>query len=1065
MRPTLSLKTLLRAPFKTFLTFLLIAAASFGLFYRVADYAVTQRETARAVSWYRGVAAFDNGVPNMAQVIFSQLPNSLKGSYYKDTHPWPSPLTAEQIGAFSAMPGVSSTDTRYLTSGVIDGLERVVEYGPYAVRWNYPARFVVEGTYAGHTTEITNDGNSNENWLHLTDCKPLAGGIPLKQGDDVNIVAIARDGYNFFSVWSESMRPFAGLRENPFGQSFVDTLTGYEGERCVVIGRWDPIHSAETNTLTLYIGDQDTLDYCDSFWRLDGKPENYLETKELARVREIVDITNRDLKTFDMVYTSDMLAIPRFNERKMIIQEGRELTEADTNACVANALLMELNGLKVGDKLTVELCDKLLPQHAEMGATAVIPERYGVAVKTVELEIVGSYTDTDPQYARNADAWWSYSPNTIFVPSSLLPIEVPDGYGIRPAEFSIVIDDAAMIEQFLNAAKPLAKDMGIKQLLFSDRGWMKVKDSVNINQTMSLITTALYTAAAAVALILAAYLYIGRNKKNYAIMRALGTPRNRAQNALALPLAVLSVLAIPVGGVTGMIYAHKAIATALESMAEAMEQYIPDASLPVGTMLLCLLCEAGFLVLISALFLRKLAKTPPLALLQDNAVCVKAKKANTKTTQTKTQPETAPPPEFVLAFPIGSDLPKRGGYGAARHVSRYILRHMRRAGGKTALALLLAVLLTGAIGLLAVTRLSYKEMFDQTVVTGTISNYPSSSVMEAQRSEHMKNFYYSGEFSVIANNKFSSLLLAFTNDIERYLQSRYEYGYSIDYAEGYDSSLFSQNEPLCLIGCSMADEFGVKPGDSITLLEMEHFNVLSDLYENEDERIARLKQDNREFKVAGVITPEDGLSEFRRRNVIGGMAISLFAPLSTAAEEISPYIEDPFLVEYGEYTLVDKENPYVLRDYLGKLASVDHKYDGDVTYDLNTTELDNIKRIRDMLNLLFPIAAAVAILIGLIAPGLIITQSAKEAATLRVLGTTKLRTRCMLAIEQASLCVFGLVIAALGLMIYSPGLFERSAGTQMLCGGLYLLGCVCAATFAAAEVTRRKVLELLQVKE
>ncbi|NLW02297.1 MAG: hypothetical protein GX027_03420 [Clostridiaceae bacterium] len=83
------------------------------------------------------------------------------------------------------------------------------------------------------------------------------------------------------------------------------------------------------------------IDYYDSIWILAGKPENYLETEEFARVREIIDITNRDLITFDIVYTSDILSIPRFNEGNMAIMEGRALTREDTSACVVNAALME----------------------------------------------------------------------------------------------------------------------------------------------------------------------------------------------------------------------------------------------------------------------------------------------------------------------------------------------------------------------------------------------------------------------------------------------------------------------------------------------------------------------------------------------------------------------------------------------------------------------------------------------------------------------------------------------------------------------------------------------------
>ena len=84
---------------------------------------------------------------------------------------------------------------------------------------------------------------------------------------------------------------------------------------------------------------------------------------------------------------------------------------------------------------------------------------------------------------------------------------------------------------------------------------------------------------------------------------------------------------------------------------------------------------------------------------------------------------------------------------------------------------------------------------------------------------------------------------------------------------------------------------------------------------------------------------------------------------------------------------------------------------------------------------------------------------------MRVLGVTKKRTRCILMFEQISLCVIGVFLAAGGLILYNSGLLVRSAETLAVCGALYLLGCVCAAYWASVQVTRRRVLELLQAKE
>ena len=74
MRFSLSMKIMLRTPVKTTVTFLLIAAASFALFSRITDYAITSREMNRAINFYYGVAALDNVVPiTIVAILFLNI--------------------------------------------------------------------------------------------------------------------------------------------------------------------------------------------------------------------------------------------------------------------------------------------------------------------------------------------------------------------------------------------------------------------------------------------------------------------------------------------------------------------------------------------------------------------------------------------------------------------------------------------------------------------------------------------------------------------------------------------------------------------------------------------------------------------------------------------------------------------------------------------------------------------------------------------------------------------------------------------------------------------------------
>ena len=145
------------------------------------------------------------------------------------------------------------------------------------------------------------------------------------------------------------------------------------------------------------------------------------------------------------------------------------------------------------------------------------------------------------------------SPATIFVPASLLPVEVPKDHEIRMGDFSVFIEEPHNIEEFRAAAELMAAEMGIA-LRYSDGGWSGIKDNLDTGSLASLLTTVLYILGAVLALLLAVYLYIDRNKKSYAIMRTLGVPGKKAGISVTLPFVILSIFAIPVGSITGLFY-------------------------------------------------------------------------------------------------------------------------------------------------------------------------------------------------------------------------------------------------------------------------------------------------------------------------------------------------------------------------------------------------------------------------------------------------------------------------------------------------------------------------------
>ena len=122
-----------------------------------------------------------------------------------------------------------------------------------------------------------------------------------------------------------------------------------------------------------------------------------------------------------------------------------------------------------------------------------------------------------------------------------------------------------------------------------------------------------------------------------------------------------------------------------------------------------------------------------------------------------------------------------------------------------------------------------------------------------------------------------------------------------------------------------------------------------------------------------------------------------------------------------------------------------------------------------LMEVLYPVTLFLSLLTAAGVAALFVMTSAKEAAIMRILGTTKLRSRVMLALQTAVTSLAGLLLGLGGAMAYAgrtrPELLAGLVGASVLCAMLYLLAAIAGAAASAAAVTGRNPLELLQVKE
>ncbi len=1015
MRKALALKSLLRSPLKTLLTFLLIAASSFALFYRVTDYAVTTREIDNVKSLYYGIASLDNevmGIPMIVAMVESPDKSDRVGydtMYEMEDKPW---LTEEQMKEFASLPGVTLADRRYMTAGRIEGMKRLEQH--------YGGLAMIEATFGGYE-----DGESVPQ-DHI-----------LLKFDDVKVLATGA-GPQIPSSFTTEPVPLGEMyyARSPYTRAFYDNLE--IGNRCLVLVentaggyqgssgiRFTPFKSGEGALCVI-----------------DGQPDNYLETEAFARQKGWVDAINYDLSIFDVTYTADMRAM-NFGERDMV--EGRILTKDDTDACVVSEVFLEENNLSVGDSIHLQLGNRLCHDNArackdeDKGDFFAVPDGSQIAEFTdsAELEIVGAYYVED--YT---------SPNDIYVPSALLPVDLPEGYVPTAKEFSVLVEDVRDIEAVQKEAEQFAEKVDLS-LGFNDKGWLDVKDSFAQGALTSLLTTVLYVVGTVLALFLAVYLYIGRNQKLYAIMRTLGVSGRAAGNSITLPFVAVAALAAPIGGILGLYYAQTTAKEALLRMAEsAPAGYAPDATLPVSVVLLCLMSELVFVSWITYFFLRNMKKTPPLELLQEGVK---------KSRKSGLLPDAADI-DTLETVPLKLDMEKlsavkewipQGNYGPIRHVSAYIWRHMRRGLGKTAVSLVLAAVLAAGIGSLALAGIAYQDAFYELGIKGNASYFTYTSVMDLSKSPLVKDFYCESSFKAWVEGTDLDIPMTVTSDLVRGLGKNCQ----VDFAEGYDFSAFEGTGPVCLVGKELADKLGVSVGDEIGIMsDFLYFFLKRDgVQRSEEAQADEVLQAYKSYKIIGIAKSDESNI---RGSIIAGTRSDLMGLFSM-----------DFSLSTCEFTLADNDRLEELTALLEEKVGQSLGYSLDPEYHISSGGLEHIERISGLLESLFPIAVAAAVLIGLLGPLLVILQSAQEAACLRILGVTKKRVRSMLVFEQIVLSIIGTVFVAGVMAIYSPEMFVKSIQTFVPCVGLYFAGCICGAVAAALVVTRGKLLELLQVKE
>jgi ABC-type lipoprotein release transport system permease subunit len=1036
---------------------LLLAVISFALFSRVAEYAVTMREVNRIAESFIGVGAAERQAPNRSAFNIDEAlmadkrispaltatmsPNAYDELLERRRYV---PLSIEEIEAVLTLPYVTRGSTRYMGAGISeDGFLRAA---PLREFYNYTERLIIEGTLSGVRESWGQRGHRSAETriLHLTDLKVLAGEPRIK----ANVESYFPFNMYLLMFQPDVMnRPYnhvfryrtIDLTESvivpEFEAGFTRELT--RGERYIFTASFD---ASRWLYSPVYSGDRAMQTQIPSIFPL-ADAGNY------HNLDELIDLINDDRHTFDMVYTDDMRAIMRFHEDKMRIIQGRMLVPEDTintaNVCVVSRHFMNTNNLQLGDTITMRLGDALHGQNAALGAVAVVSERrHNPGAEVIaELEIVGVYSDVDSLRAQVENPYWTYTNNTIFLPLSLLPPTADTaGQEVLPSEFSFVIDNPRNIPAFLQSSAPALESMGLT-LFFSDGGWLPLEQHFDVTGRLSVIAIAGFSFAALITLALTVYLFIGRKKKDYAIMRALGTTKLRAGATLFVPLVLVALIAIISGSICGFIYTGRTIEDNFTVLSEIGLE--ANRAVPVTVLLGFILVKVAALCGLTLLGLRRLGAQPPLALLQSSGSNAKKAKPKPEKTMQASLPELGviPKADFTAK-----------NYNAVRFLFRYTLLRSIRAPVKSLLMILITATFLGAIGQFAAMRHSYRELFETLEVKGKFLNgMPLPRAQAFGENDFAAEPYYELVLEGAEVNGRPAIVNA-TNYIERFVENSESSIIHSPYL--HPEAWTGENDALCLLGADLMDALGVGFGDEVQVyFEGFKTRIREQNRTADDERFNMLlRRQSAFYTVAGRLESDN--EEYNK---------AMFVPVNDVIEPLFRNEEWGFYIPltYVEFTLADN---YLAEEF--RAYGIRRSGDRGRSFVMDTGELESVSANMELWQALFPVITIALIIMGGLFSALIVLQSSKEAAIFRILSATKKRVRVLLTAQQAVFGLAGIVLGITAVRLYNGReAFSEVMTAMILCAAPYFAVNVISAALCAINATKHNVLELLQTKE
>ena len=1025
-------RSTLRQPVKTVLLLILTGLITFAFVARMSEYLLIKQETDRLGEYYQAIG--------MLEPISKKGPVDLYGA-----------KTYLEQSSYIGM-----VDQARYTSAVMDGIYNTDLHAP---AWNHN-NFLFGDVYLCGTLKYSSEMGAG-NYRFYFEVDPSFKPIVYPE---------------YASRWSQFVS-FSNPQNNFTGTVHYEDLTWlYEelepGKRYLVRGR-DDQSGYYPDAFTL----KPLLEGGPWYIPLGDEGEPDFTDPSLAEITAELQVEYENMHALYAVAVKDMRTMPKFQDesRFLHLAEGRLLNSQDDaeerRVCVINAQLAADRNLSVGDMLTLTLrdIDTSWAYNGYLCAKSDLVRRESIETMKDDYEIVGLYGVTG-RYLQSA------LKQNVYIPSSAIPETFThvadeshlllDDVPADPGGFGYVLASPGTADEFLAEAEAVLEMFGFRPVLF-DNGW---EDFISVSRPIvrsSLANAVIFSILLVVTLCMVAVFYFKMRWKDIAIARALGVPARHCGVEAAIPLLLVGLAGIACGGAAGWQYAELASAETLQNLSDfgSTTAVLPNTSLVA-------LCGVAFaMFLITAVSgVAMLSHRPVLGLLQSGGVAVAPRATVVTTAMDGALHENPSIPRAAISV-RQTGITATHNTGVAR-VLRFVWRYIIRSKLKTILSILLAAGFTAGLAAIRLSVLSNQEKMDwlysNTLVQADLvrssslpiqsdnfirqdtidalldTGYISEAYLESTTSSGALMYaeacpngtmYITDEDRLNVELLASSNLQAFLSQDDTEISGTFHSDWS---AEQFDSA--GLDRPPVLLPQQLYSYYEIKEGGEISVLYKGCcvFEVAG-YYEAD----TTLPGDT-----APVLLP---LSAYRE---IGGDRISY----SRARVTLDPS-HNRELFKFSQSI-----NNITATQSAGSVAL--HAVIWDDELRLAVAPLENSIALMEVL---YPVTLLLSLLTTAGIAVLFVMTFAREAAIMRVLGTTKRCSATMLALQNVLTSLAGLLLGLLGILAYTgrmqPELLASFAWTSVVCALLYLLATVTSAGVSSMVVTSRNPLELLQVKE